>query len=312
LTETSHPTTNGLRAAHPESSRVWESEGIHSDVPKIAVVTDSSANLPAQLVAESGITVVPILLTYGGETYRDGIDVQPDQLYEWLRANKHVPGTASPSAGDFLRVFADLGERGVEAIVTIVPPARLSGTFNSALTAAQSMVGPPVKVIQTGTVAMGQGFAALEAARAVAAGADLEGAIHRASEVAGKVELLAAIDTLEYLRRGGRIGAVGALFGQALHVKPVLCVVNGKVELFARVRTQAAAVRRMLEQMTGQLGDRPAHVAVLHADVPEAAEELRRVVDRQFRCVQLLTTQLTPTMGAHTGPGVLGVVYYAD
>jgi fatty acid kinase fatty acid binding subunit len=281
-------------------------------MPNIAVVTDSSANLPAQLVVESGITVVPILLTYGGETYRDGIDVQPAELYAWLRANKHVPGTASPSAGDFLRVFAGLIERGVEAVVTIVPPARLSGTFNSALTAARLMVGLPVRVIQTGTVAMGQGFAALEAARAVAAGADLEGVILRANEIAEKVELLAAIDTLEYLRRGGRIGAVGALLGQALHVKPVLCVANGRVELFAKTRTHSAAVGRMLEQMREHVGGRSAHVAVLHADIPEDAEELRRVVAQQFHCVELFITQLTPIMGAHTGPGVLGLVYYAE
>jgi DegV family protein with EDD domain len=159
---------------------------------------------------------------------------------------------------------------------------------------------------------MGQGFVVIEAARAAAAGASLEAVAARAKEVASKINLLATIGTLEYLHRGGRIGGAAALLGTVLQIKPLLSLTDGQVNVVAKPRTKSRAIQLMLEQMAAQADGRPLHVAILHADVPDEAERLRQRIGKELNCDELLVTELTPVMGAHTGPGVLGVVYYSE
>jgi DegV family protein with EDD domain len=172
--------------------------------------------------------------------------------------------------------------------------------------------GAPIQLINCHTAAMGQGFVVLEAARAAESGADLAAVVARAREVASKMNLLATLDTLEYLHRGGRIGSAATLVGTVLQIKPVLCVANGHVDVFAKPRTKSGAIRTMLKRMEETAAGRPLHAAVLHADVLEEAEALRQQVANRFNCAELYVTELTPVMGAHTGPGVLGVVFYAE
>jgi DegV family protein with EDD domain len=157
---------------------------------------------------------------------------------------------------------------------------------------------------------MGQGFVALEAARAATGGADLDTVAGRVQEVAGKVRLLATIGTLEYIRRGGRIGGAAALLGAMLQIKPVLSLADGDVDVFAKPRTQSKAISIMLQQVAQEAGNLPLHAAILHSDLPEEAEALREMIAGQFQCAELYVTALTPVMGAHTGPGVLGIAFY--
>lgn len=276
---------------------------------RVAVVTDSSANLPEELVNELNIHVVPILLTHEGQIFRDGIDITPNQIYRWLRENKRVPSTSSPSIGDFLRLYIRLKDEAV-GIVSIHPPPRLSAIYNAARTASQLVDGVLIRVMYFDTAAMGQGFVVLEAARAAAAGADLETVVARAKEVASKVHLLATLETLEYLQWGGRIGGAAALLGSVLRIQPVLCVAGGRVEVFTRARSRQQAVRLMLRQIAEEAGSRPVHVAILHSDAAEEAEQLRQQIVTRFKCVELYITELTPVMGTHAGPGVLGVAFY--
>jgi DegV family protein with EDD domain len=154
---------------------------------------------------------------------------------------------------------------------------------------------------------MGQGFAVIEAARAAARGADLGTVVARAKDVAAKVSLLATIGTLEYLHRGGRIGGAAALLGSVLRIQPVLSLVDGHVGVFAKPRTKSRAIRIMLQQMADRATGHRLHAAILHADVLEEAEKLQEQVAERFECVEL-----TPVMGAHTGPGVLGIAFYAE
>jgi len=278
---------------------------------KVTVVTDSSATVPGDLVKKLDIRVVPILLTVDGQTFRDGVDITSDQVYRWLRTNKHLPTTSTPSVGDFLRVYAAAAQES-SAIVSVHLSPKLSAIHQTATTASQLVDGVPIHVVNCHTAAMGQGFVVLEAARAAAAGADLEGVVARAAEVASKMNLLATIGTLEYLYRGGRIGGAATLLGTMLQIKPVLYLGDGHVDVFAKPRTKPRAIRTMLRQMANLADDRPIHAAILHADVPEEAEALRRRVTEQFNCAELYVTPLTPVMGAHTGPGVLGVVFYVE
>lgn len=278
---------------------------------KVVVVTDSCATVPSELVEALDIRVVPIGLTLDGHTFRDGVDITAGDIYRWLREGKHIPTTSAPSVGDFLRVYAAAAQE-ASGVVSIHISPSLSATYNVALTASQLVDGAPIRVVDCRTAAMGQGFVVLEAARAAAAGVTLEAVVARAEEVAAKVRVLATIGTLEYLHRGGRIGGAAALLGAMLQIKPVLTVGDGRVDLFARPRTKAKAIEVILAQMADQADGSPLHIAILHADVPQEAAELRQTVADRFDCAELYITELTPVMGAHAGPGVLGVAYYAD
>lgn len=277
---------------------------------KVIVVTDSSATVPVHLARELGIRVVPIVLAMNGRVYRDGVDVTAGELYRWLRAEKHIPTTSAPSVGHFLRLYVSAAEQ-ASGILSIHMSPMLSSTYEAAWTASQLLESVPIDVIDSRTAAIGQGLVVLAAAREAAAGADLESVRGRAEDVAGKIRVLAALDTLVYLHRGGRIGRAAALAGSVLQLKPVLSLQDGQVDLFAKPRTKPRAVRTILRRMEDEVQGRRIHVGIFHADVPQEAEELRELVDRHFDCIELHVVEFTPVMGAHTGPGVLGVAYYA-
>lgn len=278
---------------------------------RVLVVTDSGATVPEDLAQALDIRVVPIILTLNGYTVRDGVDLTHEEVYRMLRDTRHPPGTASPSVGDFLQTYVAAAQEAT-GIASIHLSPNLSSTYSAAATASRLVNGVPIRVLDSHSAASGEGFVVLAAARAAAAGADLETVIARAEEVADRVHLLATLGTLEYLHRGGRIGGAAALLGAMLQIKPVLSLVDGEVTVFARPRTQSKAVRVMLEQMASQVDGDRVHAAVLHADLPQEAEELRQTIAARFDCAELHVASLTPVMGVHTGPGVLGIVYYAD
>jgi DegV family protein with EDD domain len=278
---------------------------------RVVVVTDSSATVPADLAKELNIHVVPIVLAINGFIFQDGIDITPTEMYRLLRNGKHAPTTSAPSVGDFLRVYAAAAQE-ASGIISIHLSPKLSATHSAATAASQLVEEVPIQVLNCHTAAMGQGFVVLAAARKAAEGASMEAVAARARDVAAKMNLLATIGTLEYLHRGGRIGSAATLLGTALQIKPVLYVADGHVDVFARPRTKSKAIRVMLDYIAEQANGQPLHVAVLHADVPEEAERLRQEIAREFHCDELYVTELTPVMGAHTGPGVLGIVFYEE
>jgi DegV family protein with EDD domain len=281
-------------------------------VHRIGIVTDSSSNLPEEKVARYGINVVPIYLHWNGRTYLDGIDIEPQDVYRRLRENKQIPHTAAPSVGDFLQTYLRLS-REVDGIVSIHPPASLSGVVKTARTAAKLVEEIiPVHVIDAGTAAMGAGFVTLAAARTAENGGDLT-AVHQAAlTIRDRVTVYAMLDTLEYLYHGGRIGKAAALLGVALRMKPILILNQNDVDVLAKPRTCSRAIQAMLDEMARRVDGRPVHVAVLHADALETANALREKIVQNFDCVEVMTCAFTPVMGAHTGPGLLGVAFYDD
>jgi DegV family protein with EDD domain len=277
---------------------------------RVAIVTDSTATVPAELVEELDIRVVPVLLLYGSESFRDGVDITPGEVYERLRSGSVIPTSAAPSVGDFVRIFAQAAPD-ASGILSIHMSPRLSATYKVACTASELVDNLPIRVFDCNTAAMGQGFVVMEAARAAANGATLDEVVQRAESVASKMHLLFVIDTFKYLRRSGRIGGAAALAGTLLQIKPVLCV-SGVVNPVCRTRSKTSALRLILDQMAERTNGRPLHAAIVHVDVPEEADDLRQKVQERFHCAELYVTEFTPVMGAHTGPGLLGVAFFAE
>jgi len=278
---------------------------------KIAVVTDSAACIPPELVREYNIHVLPFVLMFGEQVYLDGVDVTTTQFYRMLREAKHLPTTSQPSIGNFQELYASLA-REAEGIVSIHIPATLSGTLSMAQAAAQLFPDVPIRVVDSGTAVTAEGFVVLAAARAAAAGANLEQVVQAAETVIPRVNLYATLDTLDYLARSGRVPGVAALAGSVLDIHPVFNLQRGHVHTMIRMRTKKHAVKYMLERMTEEAQNTPVHAAVFHADAADQAEELRKQVAERFHCVELYVTEFTPVMGAHTGPGVIGLAFYAE
>ncbi|MDY7079337.1 MAG: DegV family protein [Chloroflexota bacterium] len=278
----------------------------------IAIVAESSANLPPEVVEEYNIHVLPLRIIWEGEVLRDGVDITPQEFYARLRANGHMPTTSTLTPNEFLAVFHSLSEEN-KAIVAILLSRDLTSSVEAAKMAQRLAPTLPLHVVDSRTATMAQGFVVLEAAKAVAAGATIEQVVARAQEMTNRVQLLATLETLEYLRRGGRIGAAAAFLGSALQMKPIVGIppAYGSVVGVARPRTWKRALKRMLELMAEQVGERPVHVAVSHGDHGEEAVALAEELQRRFDVRELYITYFTPVMGAHAGP-VLGVSFYAE
>jgi DegV family protein with EDD domain len=251
------------------------------------------------------------LILFGEQVFRDEVDLTAPQFYRMLPEAQTPPSTSTPSMGDFLRLYQRLSQE-AEAIVSIHLAREFSATIEAAQEASQMLESIPVRVIDSHLVAMAQGFVVLEAARAVAAGEGLDQVVKRAQELIPRVNLIATLDTLEYLRRGGRIGGAAALLGTMLQIKPVIYVREGQVGVLEKPRTRKKAVQRMVEIMAERVGSRPVHAAVLHGHALEEAERLKEEVASHFNCRELYVTELTPVLGTHGGPGALGLVFYSE
>ena len=278
---------------------------------KIAVVTDSAACVPEPLVKQYGIHVVPFGLIWGRETFRDGVDMTPAEFYRRLRKSPTLPTTSQPLMGGFLSLYQSLAQ-GAVGIVSIHLAKTMSGTYNTAQAAACMLAEVPVQVVDSGTAVMAQGFVVLAAARAAEAGGTLDQVVQAAEAMIARVHLLAVQDRLDYLARSGRVPNLVALVGSALHIVPIFAIRHGEVSVVGQARSKPRAMQVMLDQMAARAGNRPVHAAVFHADVLDEAEELRGKIAIRFDCLETFLTEFTPVMGAHTGPGLLGVAFYTE
>jgi DegV family protein with EDD domain len=287
------------------------------EMSKVAIVTDSNHCLGDDFIREYDIRVVPIDIIFEDKVYRDIVDMDCREFYSRLRAAKKLPTTATPPAGRFFDTFPELSKE-TDSIVCIMTSSGLSATIESAREAVerakQSLPQLKVEVIDTYTVAGAQGLVVLEAARAAASGQSIAQITKRAKSVIKKVNLLITVNTLHYLIKGGRIGLASGWAGTLLNVKPILeCSTSvGMLQGLERPRTRQRAVERLLGIMKERVGEAPVHVIVNHADVPDEGEELRKRVSSMFNCAELYLTEWTPVIGVHTGPGMLGLSFYAE
>jgi DegV family protein with EDD domain len=280
---------------------------------KIAIVTDSTAYIPADLARALDISIIPQLMIWDERTLQDGIDIQPDEFYRRLRTSRSMPTTAQASVLTMQTIFQDLVERDFD-VVGIFISGKLSGTLQSASQARQALAAAAERVtlVDSHTTALALGFIARAAARAARQGAGLRDCVALAEKAREHVGVYFAMDTLEFLHRGGRIGGAQRFFGSALNLKPILALKDGRVEAEDRVRTKHKAVDRVLELVREQVAGRtPLHLASLHADArPEAVALLERAA-QELGASESILSSVSPVVGVHAGPGTVGLAFMA-
>ncbi len=275
--------------------------------PAVAVVTDSTAYLPSGAADALGIRVVPLQVIVGGGVRAEGAEIGPDEVAEALRRG-HAVSTSRPSPTLFAAIYREAFAAGASSVVSVHISAEMSGTLDAARLAAGGVDGE-VLIVDSRSVGMGMGFAVLAGADAAQAGAHADAVVDAVNRTLAATQAFFYVDTLEFLRRGGRIGAARALLGSALSVKPLLCLREGRIEPLERVRTSVKAMARLQDIAVEAAGDDPVSVAVHHLAAPTRAEELAQALDLRLpKLDELVTTEAGAVVGAHTGPGMLAVV----
>ncbi|HJQ43974.1 MAG TPA: DegV family protein [Jatrophihabitantaceae bacterium] len=275
---------------------------------RVAVVTDSTAYLPSGAVDALGITVVPLRIHLGNRTATDGVDVTPGQVAAALAGKQRVT-TSRPTPAEFAAAYRARLDAGADRIVSVHLAAALSGTWESATLAAQDFPHGVVRVVDSRATAAGLGFAVTAAAESAQAGARAAEVQGVATDIVDRTRILFYVDTLEYLRRGGRIGTASALLATSLSVKPLLQMVEGRIAPLEKVRTSSKAIARLVQLTVEAAGDSPVEVAVHHlaaaARAEQVASELRAALPG---VAPLHVAELGPVIAAHLGPGVIGTV----
>lgn len=278
---------------------------------KVALVTDSTAYIPKDLVAKYDITVAPQILIWGEENLLDGVDIQPSEFYTRLKSAKVMPSSSQVTPKFFYEIFKQQVDQG-NKVLAVLLSSDLSGTIASALQAQDMLPGAPIEIIDSRTTAMALGFQVLAAARAAEAGANLAEMKAVVEQAKNNVGVVFAVDTLEFLHRGGRIGGGARFLGSALQLKPILEVTGGKVEGIEKVRTRSKSLNRLVELIVNRIGSRtPVHLATLHANAPDDAKLLLEEVSKQIQPQESVFAEVSPVVGTHAGPGTVGLAFLA-
>ena len=286
-----------------------------SEARKVAIVVDSAASLPSGFAQRTGIYVAPMTVTIDGESYRDGIDITSTEFYRRLRNSASLPTTSAPSVSAFLDCFR-LAAKEHDSILCLTASSRFSASLDSASLAADeardSTALAEIRLLDSQAAAGSQALATLEAWRSAQEGATLARAEMRATRVIERVRLLAFVDTLRYLRRSGRVPLAAHIGASLMMIKPLFQLRHSEITTLARPRTRRTAIRRMLELMRDEAGSGAVHAAVMHADALEDAEDIRQTIAKNYDCADLYISEFTPAMGAHIGPGLLGIAFWFE
>ena len=272
----------------------------------IRLVTDSSCDLPANLVERHRITVVPLTIRFGSDEYVDRRDLTSHEFWMKLRTAAALPETAAPSAGAFLEAFADLAAQGATGVVAVCLSSEISATYQSAVIAAEQ-ADIPVRVVDSRMVSMALGFQVLAGAAAAENGGNLGAVTDACLAAAARTDIMAALDTLEFLKRGGRVGGAQAFIGGILDIKPIIGFANGVVSAAGRVRTRSKALAALIARVE-DLAPTLDAVAVIHGDAPDV-EGLTARVRQVVADIDVVVSEIGPVVGTHSGPGIIGVAY---
>jgi len=276
----------------------------------VKIVTDTTSGLPLETARELDVSVVPQIVVFGEESYRDDAELDTAAFLQKLRAAKELPKTAAPPPSLYDPVFAEAARNG-ETVICIHPSAKVSGTVRSATVAAQNHPDADIRIVDTQTIAGTLATIVLVAAQWAREGLSAEGILGGIEDMIARQRIYFLVDTLEYLQKGGRIGGARALLGKALRIKPILTMREGQVEAFEQTRTKRRALARLAglaREQAKREGD--AQLCVMHADALEDAEKLVAELKSSFNVDEIPCYQLPPAIVVHTGPGALGVGFF--
>jgi DegV family protein with EDD domain len=278
---------------------------------KIAIVTDSTGAVPDDYLKKYPIFVAPQVLIWGEETLEDGVDIQPSEFYARLKTSKTIPTTSQVTPGSFRKLFSSLLEQEYQ-ILAILVSEQLSGTVASAIQTKEMFPGAAIELVDSHTTSLAMSFQVMVVAEAIEQGANLAEAKQLAEKAREHVGICFAVDTLEFLHRGGRIGGGSRFLGTALNIKPILEVVGGRVEAIERVRTRKKSLNRLVELVIERIaGRKPVRLGALYTDLPVEAKELLGEASQRIECTQTVMAEVSSVIGTHTGPGTVGLAFIA-
>jgi DegV family protein with EDD domain len=279
---------------------------------KVAIVTDSSPYIPAEIIQANNIHVVPLTVIWGEENFYDGVDITPVEFYQRLDKAKVMPSTSQPSVADFEVLFRKLHQEGYDILAVLISED-LSGTISSATQAKKLLPEANIEIVNSKTLAMALGFQVLAAARAANQGASLEECKRLAEDAKERCGVIFVLDTLEFLHRGGRIGAAKRFMGTLLNVKPVLAIEGGVIIPLDSVRTHKKALSAIIDLVEDKTqGKKNIRLATLHANSPATAQEVLDEAAQRISPVETVFSEVSPVIGTHAGPGAIGLAFMYD
>ena len=281
---------------------------------KVAIITDSIACLTKEQVEQYQVEIIPIIFSAGGKVYKDWVDVTPSQAYELFLKDPDSWKTSAPSPADFIQAYHNARQR-ADDILCITISVKLSGVYNVAQQTREQVKGDlpntTIEIIDSETATAAEGIVALEAAKAAAAGKSLAEVISIATTMKDRVKCFILLDTIQHVYRSGRIPKIASQAGSMLNIRPILTI-SKTIRFTGAVRNRRSGIERILQMMKNKVGQKPVHVAVMHAYALEEAERLKERVASEFNCTELWLTEFSPVMGYACGTGTLGLAFYCE
>jgi len=275
----------------------------------VKIVTDSTADLTSEICKKFDIGIVPYYLNYKGKSYKDRLDMKINEYYEKLK-KMEIPTTSIPSIGDVLQTYDKAAKKGVK-IISLHISSKLSGLLNVANNARNTLKNIEIHLFDSLTASGGLALQVIAAARLAKEGKSIKKIIKRLEMIRNKMETFAILDTLEYLKRGGRVGVVEGFIGSILNIKPIVKVIDGELKSFSKARSISKAMDKVLENIKEKIEkNKQIEVAIMHTNAIERAEKLKRKMLEKFNCREIITLVAGPAIATHAGPGGVGISYY--
>ncbi|MGI5921656.1 MAG: DegV family protein [Syntrophomonadaceae bacterium] len=276
---------------------------------KIAVLTDSACDLPQELIKKLGIRILPLKVIYPDQEYSDRVDIEPEDVYQ--RMPDQIPTTSMPCIQDIKAAIEKVRSEGFTHLLSVHLSSGLSGTYQTVQMVAKDIDNLIIKVVDSKTLSFGLGWMVLDAARNIADGLSFNKVVESLSNLQSKVHVYYVVETLEYLRKGGRIGQVAGMLGEFLHLKPIISVnKDGTYFTYCKARGRKKSLERLVQIVQENVKDKPAYLAILHGGARKEAEEILEKLRHLPNIRELITSDISPALGVHTGPGLVGVSFY--